>query len=324
VSRDGQPPTPGGYRNSIQNRAKNAAAKIPGQTAGELADLYYHRRLLARVFHADPDSWVLKGGQALLVRWPAARYSTDIDLLGNQNTTDDAVKALIETAKVQLDDHIRFRHQKTTDQTHVDRPTRTVYFRAMLGNLILRRDVKVDVVVSGHAPRGTVVTEPLEAPFNVDCHTWPDVRMFPIEDHVAEKTCAMYEKHRAAGNTSTRYKDLADLAIIALNSPPNCTTSKVSSCSWTPSSPRSYSRSLPQAVGLQTPAVGDEVGELVEPPGSRPSCGQRSDGEDPPQPADGQARRLEPRAGRRRGLRNRACAAGRHAAPVRAPEHLIE
>ncbi len=218
MPRDGQPPTPRGYRNSIQNRAKSAAANLPGVTAGELAGLYYHRRLLARVFHTDPASWVLKGGQALLMRWPAARYSTDIDLLGDQDSTEDAVKALIDAAAIRLDDHLRFEHQKTTDQTHVDRPTRTVYFRAMFGNVELRRNVKVDVVVSGHAPRGTVATEPLDAPFAVDCGTWPEVRMFPLEDHVAEKVCAMYEKHRTAGNTSTRYKDLADLAIIALNS----------------------------------------------------------------------------------------------------------
>jgi predicted nucleotidyltransferase component of viral defense system len=219
VPRDGQPPTPGGYKSSILNRAKSAAANTPGVTAGELMGLYYHRRLLARVFHTDPARWVLKGGQALLVRWPAARYSTDIDLLGDQADTDEAVAALIKAAAVELDDHISFEHQKTTDQKHVDRPTRTVYFRAMFGNVELRRDVKVDVVVSGHTPRGAVVAEPLDAPFTVECDVWPEVRMFPLEDHVAEKICAMYEKHRIAGNDSTRYKDLADLAIIALNSP---------------------------------------------------------------------------------------------------------
>ncbi|RSD26423.1 nucleotidyl transferase AbiEii/AbiGii toxin family protein [Amycolatopsis eburnea] len=219
MPRDGRPLTPSGYKNSIKTRAKNAAATTPGVNAGELTDLYYHRRLLARVFHADPGRWVLKGGQALLVRWPAARYSTDIDLLGDQDSTDEAVAALIEAAGVELDDHILFRHQKTTDQPHPDRPTRTVYFRAMFGNVELRRDVKVDVVVSGHLPRGAVVVEPLDAPFNVECDVWPEVRMFPLEDHVAEKICAMYEKHRIAGNDSTRYKDLADLAIIALNSP---------------------------------------------------------------------------------------------------------
>jgi hypothetical protein len=40
--------------------------------------------------------------------------------------------------------------------------------------------------------------------------------VFPIEDHVAEKICAMYERYRTGGNPSTRYKDLVDLALFAL------------------------------------------------------------------------------------------------------------
>lgn len=46
----------------------------------------------------------------------------------------------------------------------------------------------------------------------------PDYRVYPIADHVADKLCAMLETHpRAAGpaQPSTRYRDLADLAVIA-------------------------------------------------------------------------------------------------------------
>ncbi|HEY3478684.1 MAG TPA: nucleotidyl transferase AbiEii/AbiGii toxin family protein [Streptomyces sp.] len=215
MAKNDGPLTPRGVQNSIKNRAQAAAAKTPGATSSELQDLYFHRRLLARVFHADPNSWVLKGGQALLVRWPAARYSTDVDLLSDQDDTDSAVAALLEAAAVQLDDQLQFTHRKTTEQTHIERPTRSVYFSVRTGTLTLRPSMKVDVVVSGHAPRGRVVTEPLDPPIHGACEIWPDVRMFPLEDHVAEKICAMYERHRKAGNTSTRYKDLADLAVIA-------------------------------------------------------------------------------------------------------------
>ncbi|HVV12385.1 nucleotidyl transferase AbiEii/AbiGii toxin family protein [Amycolatopsis sp.] len=200
----------------MKDRAKNAA-KITGIPASELVDLHFHRRLLARVFHAAPDFWVLKGGQALLMRWPTARYSTDIDLLSTQATTDAAVEDLIRAASTELDDSIRFEHHDTTAQTHVERPTRTVRFRAMLGNTVLKW-VSVDVVVSDYQPRGAITTEPLEAPFATDCTTWPAVRIFPIEDHIAEKLCAMYERYRSTGNTSSRYKDLADLVLIALKS----------------------------------------------------------------------------------------------------------
>jgi hypothetical protein len=182
--------------------------------------LHFHRRLIARVFHGDDaTNWVLKGGQAMLVRWPAARYSTDIDLLSTEDTTDAAVEALTAAAALRLDDEIWFDHISTSEQTHVERPTRKVLFMAMFENAKLNHQVSVDVVVSGHLPQGTVTTEPLEPAFPSDCRPWPAARVFPIEDHVAEKICAMYERYKAGGNPSTRYKDLVDLALFALKAP---------------------------------------------------------------------------------------------------------
>lgn len=40
------------------------------------------------------------------------------------------------------------------------------------------------------------------------------VRLYPLIAHVADKVCALYEKHN--GRTSTRYRDLVDLVLIAL------------------------------------------------------------------------------------------------------------
>ncbi|WP_228688253.1 nucleotidyl transferase AbiEii/AbiGii toxin family protein [Amycolatopsis keratiniphila] len=209
------PRTPRSYLDSQKNRAERT-----GASTGELLQLHFHRRLIARVFHGDEAAnWVLKGGQALLVRWPSARYSTDIDLLSVENTTDAAVDALKTAARLRLDDHIWFSHLGTSGQTHVERPTRKVSFMAMFENAPLNHRVRVDVVTSGHLPRGPIITEPLEPPFTSDCAPWPEARMFPIEDHVAEKICAMYERHQVGGHPSTRYKDLVDLALFALNSP---------------------------------------------------------------------------------------------------------
>jgi hypothetical protein len=150
------------------------------------------------------------------VRWPAPRYSTDIDLLSTEGTTDAAVEALKAAAALRLDDDIWFDHISTSDQSHVERPTRKVLFMAMFENARLNYKVHVDVVASGHMPRGAVTTEPLEPAFTSDCAPWPDARVFPIEDHVAEKICALYERYRTDGNPSTRYKDLVDLALFAL------------------------------------------------------------------------------------------------------------
>lgn len=61
--------SPQAFTSSLNARAANTS-KATGLPTRELLERYYHRRLLARVFHADGDGWVLKGGQALLVRWP--------------------------------------------------------------------------------------------------------------------------------------------------------------------------------------------------------------------------------------------------------------
>ncbi|HET6290366.1 MAG TPA: nucleotidyl transferase AbiEii/AbiGii toxin family protein [Amycolatopsis sp.] len=168
------PKTPRGYLDSQKNRARNAA-ETTGVSTGELLRLHFHRRWIARVFHGgEASNWVLKGGQALLVRWPSARYSADIDLLSVEDTTDAAVDALKTAAALRLADHIWFSRLRTF--------------------------------------------EPLEPPFASDCAPWPDARMFPIEDHVAKKICAMYERHQAGGHPSTRYKDLVDLALFAVKS----------------------------------------------------------------------------------------------------------
>lgn len=187
-------------------------------SSGELIQLHFHRRLIARVFDGpDAQDWVLKGGQALLVRWPRARASTDIDFLGRQNTVDDAVAALIDAAQRRLDDDIWFQHVSTSEPTHVDRPTRKVRFTAMFGTADLRHPVNVDVVAASHLPRGDVITEPLEPAFAIDCAPWPHARVFPIEDHIADKVCAIFELRGARLAASTRYKDFVDLVLIALN-----------------------------------------------------------------------------------------------------------
>ncbi|GAB3504457.1 nucleotidyl transferase AbiEii/AbiGii toxin family protein [Amycolatopsis cihanbeyliensis] len=209
------PLSPHAFTSSLKARAANTS-KVTGVPTGELLERYYHRRLLARVFHADPDKWVLKGGQALLVRWPRARYSTDVDLLRtvDEATIDETVSALIAAVSTDLDDDLRFDHHDTSRETAADRPSRKVRFKVMFG-LRQLSTVSVDVVVTGLQPRGELLVEPLDPPFSVDSGPWPTVRMWPLEDHVADKIAAMYERHGARLLPSTRFKDLVDLVLIA-------------------------------------------------------------------------------------------------------------
>lgn len=203
---------------SLKSRAANSS-QLTGIPTGELIERYYHRRLLARVFHSDRDGWVLKGGQALLVRWPRARYSTDVDLLrmSEDTTVDGAVEALLAAAAVELDDHLGFEHHDTSRETAANRPSRKVRFKVMFG-LRQLSTVSVDVVAAELHPVGQLTVERLAAPFTVDSSPWPEIRMWPLEDHVADKIAAMYERHREQLLPSTRFKDLVDLVLIARNS----------------------------------------------------------------------------------------------------------
>lgn len=62
--------TPRALQSAIKAKAQSAAAAL-NIGVGELMRQLYLQRLLARVFIHDPDGWMLKGGQALLVRYPA-------------------------------------------------------------------------------------------------------------------------------------------------------------------------------------------------------------------------------------------------------------
>lgn len=116
-----------------------------------------------------------------------------------------------------LDDHLRYEHHDTSHEKAANRPSRKVRFKVMFG-LKQMAMVSVDVVATGLHPVGELQVERLEAPFNVDCGPWPDVRMWPLEDHVADKIAAMYERHGDRLRPSTRFKDLIDLVLIAVNS----------------------------------------------------------------------------------------------------------
>lgn len=67
----------------------------------------------------------------------------------------------------------------------------------------------------GLAPVGHPVDQTLQPPFDIDLADGglATARMWPMEDHVADKIAAMYERH--TGAPSSRVKDLVDLIVIA-------------------------------------------------------------------------------------------------------------
>lgn len=205
--------TPAALLRAVGDRAK-VEARVRGGNPGDLLIQFYLSRLLARVFQHEPSGWILKGGQALLVRWPKARHSRDIDLLATRGDLDDAVATLVAASRIDLGDFIRFDHHSTSTERQ-EHDTRKVRFEAFCGT---KRATVVSVdVVANLEPLGQPNTQALDGPFDIDLDAQATtVRMWPLEDHVADKIAAMYELH--AGRPSSRHKDLVDLVVIASSS----------------------------------------------------------------------------------------------------------
>ncbi|MEV6048785.1 nucleotidyl transferase AbiEii/AbiGii toxin family protein [Streptomyces xanthochromogenes] len=176
---------------------------------------FLFQRLTARVFGADPDGWLLQGGQALLVRYAsAARLSKDIDLQYLSDSLAEAHQALLAAAATDLGDYLRFiPHQRNLAGTDTDGINQG--FDVYIGPR------KVDIVHVDLVTRLSVTdTPPIvqlhprpDLPWPTD---WPKIRLYPLVDHLADKICAMYEwRGRNFDEPSSRHRDLADILLMS-------------------------------------------------------------------------------------------------------------
>lgn len=208
--------TPTAFRAALKQAAVNMSQKT-GMSVPDLMKIFYFNRLSARVFTKDPNGWLIKGGQALLVRYRgAARLSQDIDLQCAQpdRSADEARKMVIEAASLDLGDHLRYTSGKYEGHSDEGRGG-AQYFEVHLGTALVAT-IKVDLVV-GRTLSGTPETRTLKSAVDIEWPVdWPDVRLYPVIDHVADKICAMYERRGNNGQFgSSRYRDLADLLLIS-------------------------------------------------------------------------------------------------------------
>lgn len=202
------------FRAALKQATQKSAAQH-GMSVSELMDIFYFNRLAARVFVSDPDGWLIKGGQALLVRYEnAARLSRDIDLqcTSPERTAEEAAALLVAAAGQSLGgDFLRYVPGRFTEHREEGRGG-AQYFKVFLGTAEVAH-IKVDVVV-GRILAGTPETRTLKPVVDLEWPVdWPQVCLYPVIDHVADKICAMYERHGQA--TSSRYRDLADLLLIS-------------------------------------------------------------------------------------------------------------
>ena len=189
----------------------------------QLADLqrqFAYDRLLARLFGRRARRWVLKGATALLARLGgSARHTLDLDLYRPGAGLAEAEAALRAAAAADLDDFFRFAlapgrrmaEGRTTLRVPVDRLPRRHRVRRLPRRPHSRH--RHDWRARRSAPL---------VPLDLPGIAAPDYRVYPIADHIADKLCALVEDAPARdrpAQASTRYRDLADLAVIAQTQP---------------------------------------------------------------------------------------------------------
>ncbi|PAY23565.1 hypothetical protein CEY15_08290 [Dietzia natronolimnaea] len=178
---------------------------------------FFREVFLAELMDTDP-AWVLKGGTNLYCLIPGARHTQDLDLYRQSSPTGhraaaDTLIAVMDRTTVGPYTFDVHNPRKETVSGTIENIQLTVVVR--FGTTEFSR---FNIDVSGDLDAPTVIdplpvtrTDPLEVPFARRHFT---VLSYPIENQVADKTCAMYEIHGA--RRSTRYRDLYDIALIAL------------------------------------------------------------------------------------------------------------
>ena len=210
--------TPQAMRQAIGDRLRQFTRTHPGTQLTDLQRQFAYDRLLSRVFTADHDRWVVKGATAMLARLGSiARHTRDIDLYREVGDLAEAEAALRTAAGLDLGDHFRFTLSPGGEVGEGQRALR-IPADAYLGVTAFAK-FHVDLV-AGITMTGVPDEVPPLAAVQLPGLVQTSYRAYPIVDHIADKVCAMLERHpRLAGVAaeSTRYRDLADLAVFAHN-----------------------------------------------------------------------------------------------------------
>jgi hypothetical protein len=170
-------------------------------------------RLLAHLVAVAPERWILKGAVALHFRvGPQFRSTQDLDL-GRRDDEQAATRDFRLAQSVELGDYFSFAIQRTSKlDALVEGAAVRYHVTAELDGRPFER-VTVDI---GFGDFGPLDPEVLRGPDLLGFADIPAVEVptLPLEQHVAEKVHA-YTRAYAAGRTSTRVKDLVDLAAMA-------------------------------------------------------------------------------------------------------------
>jgi hypothetical protein len=203
--------TPAAFRRALTDRLRTLAAPNGPWPLADLQRQFGYDRLLARLYMFD-EGWIVKGATALLARNIATRHTVDVDLYratSRQRAERDLRRALTADAG----DWFSFDAGPSTSVADGVAGTR-VPVAAHLGTAEWAA-FHVDIVAEGVRMTGTPDDVSPLTPVDIPGLVRPHYRAYPIEDHIADKTCAVLERHGPDKRPSSRFKDLLDLVTLA-------------------------------------------------------------------------------------------------------------
>lgn len=211
------PSSPAALRASLNSLLKNEARRR-GVTVELVRKQYIFTVFFRRVFAREQTGWMLLGGNALLIRTGGGRFTRDIDL-ARASGWESPEALLTELRGLVADeptDGFRFEvtgvlEHDRTDAYGYGTATSKVGVRSFLGAVPFE-PFSIDISVRRHVEGPVDRIAPMQVIDHPSLIDLPLIPTVPVENHLADKICAMYEPHETG--VSTRYRDLADIVRI--------------------------------------------------------------------------------------------------------------
>ncbi|WP_058235112.1 nucleotidyl transferase AbiEii/AbiGii toxin family protein [Devriesea agamarum] len=196
---------------------------MKGASIEEVRKQFAFQLLFRRMFSEDNGRWIVLGGNALLLRTGGGRFTQDVDLARAEGwESDDELRAEFQEILTRdVGDPFSFVIDRFTSHDRSDpygygSKTATAHLTVFLGPKVFEW-FTIDFTVRRHVtgPVDYLALNPV-----IDHEVLgdlPKVPVVPIENQIADKVCALYEKHNGPTAWSTRYRDLADIVRIVLD-----------------------------------------------------------------------------------------------------------
>lgn len=211
------PSSPAALRASLNSLLKNEARRR-GVTVELVRKQYIFTVFFRRVFAREQTGWMLLGGNALLIRTGGGRFTRDIDLAraSGWESPEALLTELRDLVADEPTDDFRFEvtgvlEHDRTDAYGYGTATSKVGVRSFLGAVPFE-PFSIDISVRRHVEGPVDRIAPMQVIDHPSLIDLPLIPTVPVENHLADKICAMYEPHETG--VSTRYRDLADIVRI--------------------------------------------------------------------------------------------------------------